>query len=95
MGGQALAVDLLRRLQASLASIADFDQVRRSQTGVQTRLEVERIVMLAISGELAGVSLVPPELILGLLPFFVPSVYQWRRRAYGAADLTGEVPIGC
>lgn len=95
MSALARPVDLLRRLQDSLASIADFSLVRKSQTTVRTRLEVERIVMLSIVGELSGVFVAPPQLVLGLLPFLVPSVFQWRRRVYGFADLSGNAPISC
>jgi hypothetical protein len=92
---RARPLALIPQMRSTLAAIADFDQIRTSLVTVQTRLEVERMVMLATASELTGVSLAPPRLIIGLLPFFVPSVYQWRRRVYGTADFSGDVPIGC
>lgn len=84
-----------RWLQVAVAVVADFDQVLKSQTTVQTRTEVERMVMLSVAAELAGFSLAPADLVLRLMPHFVPHVYQWRRVAQDVDDITGSLQLGC
>jgi hypothetical protein len=84
-----------RWLQVAVAAVADFDQVLKSQTTVQTRAEMERMVMLSVAAELAGLSLAPADLALRLMPHFVPHVYQWRRVAQHPDDITGKLHPGC
>jgi hypothetical protein len=84
-----------RWLQVAVSAVADFDQVLKSQTTVQTRAEVEWMVMLSVAAELAGSSLVPADLTLRLMPHFVPHVYQWRRIAQKLDDITGNLQPGC
>lgn len=86
---------VLHWLRVAVASVADFDQVLKSQTTVKTRAEIERIMMTALMGELIGASLAPPDLSLRLLPFFVPHVYQWRRAASGLYDFSDQINAGC
>lgn len=85
----------LSRVHFALAALAGFDQVMRSKTTVQTRDEVERIVMFATASELMAVSLVPPGLILRLLPYFVPKVYHWKRANQEWTDFSSEIKGGC
>ena len=66
-------------MRFALAAMAGFDQAMRSKTTIQTRDEVERIVMLATASELMGFSMAPAGLISRLLPYFVPKAYQWKR----------------
>jgi hypothetical protein len=82
-------------LQSAVVAVADFDQVLKSQATVQTRAEVERMVMLSVAAELAGFSLAPADLTLRLMPHFVPHVYQWRRIAQNLDDITGNLQPGC
>jgi hypothetical protein len=84
-----------RWLQAAVAGLADFDQVLKSQATVQTRAEVERMVMLSVAAELAGFSLAPADLTLRLIPYFIPHVYQWRRIDQKLDDITGNLQPGC
>lgn len=79
----ALLIAGYRWLQVAVAMVADFDQVLKSQTTMQTRTE------------LAGLSLVPADLILRLMPHFVPHVYQRRRAAQDLDDITGSLQPGC
>jgi hypothetical protein len=78
-----------------LAAAAGFEQALISQTTAQTRAELERMLILSLAGELSGLSLVPPDLTLRLLPHFVPLVYQWRRMEQNLDDLTGSLQSGC
>jgi hypothetical protein len=82
-------------IRQMVAALADFDQVLQSQTVVKTRHELERMVMLATLGELNGVSLAPPYLVLCLLPYFVPKVYQWRRLRDGLIDFSDGMKGVC
>ena len=84
-----------RWLQVAVAAVADFGQVLKSQTTVQTCAEAERMVMLSVAAELAGSSLVPADLTLRLMPHFVPHVYQWRRIAQNLDDITGNLQPSC
>lgn len=86
---------LRQRVQQIVSALADFDQVRKSQVTVRTREELERFMMLSVSAEIVGVSISHPHLVLALMPYFVPNVYQWRRQVRGFADLSGEVPLSC
>lgn len=82
-------------LREGLAAVSGFEQALISQTTVRTRAELERIIMLGTTAELAGLSLAPPDLALRLLPHFVPHVYQWRRAAQHLDDLTDGLQPGC
>ncbi len=82
-------------LQLAIAAVADFDQVLKSQATVQTRAEVERMVMLSVAAELTGFSLAPADLTLRLMPHFVPHVYQWRRLVQNLDDITGNLQPSC
>ncbi|HZD58269.1 MAG TPA: hypothetical protein VE136_16175 [Anaerolineales bacterium] len=89
------ASGILARLRFAMAAVAGFDQAMRSKTTVQTRDEIERIVMFATASELMGFSMVPPGLISRLLPYFVPRAYQWKRISQGWTDFSGEIKGGC
>lgn len=84
-----------RWLQVVVTAMADFDQVLKSQVTVQTRAEVERIVMLSVAVELTGFSLAPADLTLRLMPHFIPHVYQWRRLDRHLDDITDKLQPGC
>ncbi len=48
---------------------------------VQMRSEMESLFMLVTMGDLIGVPVLPPYYSLRLLPFVVPQVATWKRRA--------------
>lgn len=79
------------RLRAFLVVFAGFDQTLRSQTRVKSRAEIKRMVMLATTTELMGLSVVPPSLVVALLPYMVPNVVQWKR----VDDPSAQVRVGC
>jgi len=84
-----------QKLHDWVASVADFDQVLRSQVTVRTRAELERMVILCIALEMAGVSIAPPRLVAGLMPHFVPLIYQWRRAVSPLSDPSDNIRMGC
>ena len=89
------SLNLFQRLQEAFLALSDFEQVIRSQTTLKTRDEIERIVMLATSADLMGLSLAPPSLTLRLLPYFTPKVYQWKRLTQGGLDFSAAIKTGC
>lgn len=52
------------------------------------RGELEQLFMLVVFGDLIGLPILPPYYSLRLLPFVVPSLQRWKRRALREKDLT-------
>lgn len=84
-----------QRLRELLLAWADFAQTLQSQTAVKTRDEVARMVMLDMLGGLHGTPVIPAPFRLRLLPYFVPKIYQWRRKRAESADFSAEIKGGC
>ena len=54
----------------------------------RARHEQERLFTLIVYGDLLGVPILPPYYTLGLLPFIVPTLENWRRSMLRERDLT-------
>lgn len=57
-----------------------------SRHAVQMRAEMETVFMLVTMGDLIGVPVMPPYYSLRLVPYAVPLVAAWKRRALRMRD---------
>ena len=58
-----------------------------AQHAIATRASLETIFMVATMGDMIGVPVIPPYYSLRLLPFVVPNIATWKRRALRARDV--------
>ncbi len=65
-------------LKEFLHGVTGYEFARHA---VQMRSEMESLFMLVTMGELIGVPVLPPYYSLRLLPFVIPQVATWKRRA--------------
>ncbi len=84
MSGSAGLIYRVRRL---LYLMAGFEQLLNEQH-LKTRAEMGRLFVLCLSADLVGVPLLPSTRSLDLLPYVVPQIMGWRRKAV----LEGEFP---
>ncbi len=61
----------------------DFEKTFRKQ-----RAELEDLFMFITFGDMIGLPVLPPYYTLRLLPYVVPHVARWKRRALRERDLT-------
>jgi hypothetical protein len=57
---------------------------------MSTRASLETIFMVTTLGDMIGVPVIPPYYSLRLLPFVVPQIGAWKRRALRERHLTEE-----
>ena len=55
-----------------------------------TRASLETIFMVTTIGDMIGVPVIPPYYSLRLLPFVVPEIATWKRRALRERHVTEE-----
>ncbi len=64
----------------------DMEKFFRRQRG-----ELEDLFMFVTFGDMIGLPVLPPYYTLRLLPYVVPRVQRWKRRALRERDLTDLV----
>ncbi len=70
--------DRWEALKDFLHGVTGYEFARHA---VQMRSEMESLFMVVTMGDLIGVPVLPPYYSLRLLPFVVPQVATWKRRA--------------
>jgi hypothetical protein len=61
-----------------------------AQHAIATRAGLETIFMVATMGDMIGVPVIPPYYSLRLLPYAVPQIATWKRRALRERHITEE-----
>lgn len=80
-------MNLIHQFRRTLYLMAGFEQLLGEQS-LRTRAEMERLFVLALSSDAAGLPMLPAEQVVRLLPYLVPQILIWRRMA----TLQGELP---
>jgi len=80
-------MSLVRVLRHTLYLMAGFEHPL-GEGALRRRAELERLFVLALSGDLAGLPMLPSSHILALLPYVTPQIMTWRR----LATVQGELP---
>lgn len=73
-----------RTLQEVLYGMAIHDMVR---SRMRERAHLEHLFLLISFGDLLGIPILPPYYSLGLFPFVVPQIQNWRRRVLREKDM--------
>jgi hypothetical protein len=58
-----------------------------AQHALSARASLESIFLAVTVGDMLGLPVIPPYYSLRLLPFVVPSIQTWKRRAVRARDV--------
>jgi hypothetical protein len=61
-----------------------------AQQALEMRASMERLFMLGLFGEMAGVPIIPPYYGLRLLPFVVPQIETWKRQVLRERELGSD-----
>lgn len=61
-----------------------------AQHALNTRASLETIFMVTTMGDMIGVPVIPPYYSLRLLPYAVPQIATWKRRAMRDRHFTEE-----
>jgi len=72
-------------LQASFGAEPPLRFLRRREV-------MERLFLLTLTAEMAGLITAPPRVALGILPFLVPQILTWKRSPDG---IEAQVPRTC
>ncbi len=80
---------LLSRGIGALKSITYGMALHDQVSGVlRTRMHVEHLFMLMTLGDMIGFPILPPYYSLRILPYAIPNIATWKRRAFRERDFT-------
>ena len=85
------------RRQAAAGFVAGLREFIYGMTGhefarhaLSTRASLETVFMTVTLGDMIGLPVIPPYYSLRLLPYAVPSITTWKRRALRPRDVMEE-----
>ncbi len=61
-----------------------------AEHAIEMRTSVENLFLLATTGDMLGVPIMPPYYSLRLLPYVVPRIETWKRRVLREKEFTDE-----
>lgn len=84
---QSPAAGLMAGLREFVYGMTGHEFARHA---LSTRASLETIFMVTTMGDMIGLPVIPPYYSLRLLPFVVPNIATWKRRALRTRDLMDE-----
>ena len=80
-------MSLIQGFRHTLYLMAGFEH-HLGEGSLRRRAELERLFVLALSGDLMGLPMLPPGQRLRLLPYVTPQIMTWHR----LTTVQGELP---